>query len=181
MKLTKEIFNISKIASTDVMRANLNNVHITPKYIEATNGHMLVRVQIEDGIEALFPAKLFTSAAKGARKGELVKVEKSEGDKCCGDTYSFTVQGELASSTNLRDQSPSMSAYPDTDQVLPKGPFKTEIGFSPAYMEVIAKTAKQLGIKCLRMKVGEGCQPMRIEDEANPENFFILMPMRLDK
>lgn len=183
MRIKKELFSICELVSKDIFRESLNHVNLKNGYLEASNGHYAARFKAcepEESIDALLPPRLLLSAAKSVKKDQEIEILPAVGLHTEGVYTAKGLGSDL--SLNIRDQRKEVRPFPDLEQVTPKGPFVQEMGFDPKYLETIGKAARKAGIKCLRVLVPEHpYTPAIFQDEDNSENYFVLMPMRIEK
>lgn len=73
MLINKLNTEAAKFVSTDQSRPALNAVHITEKYIEATDGHIIVRIDLPKASESDFPTIPGFEPSKNSLAGTLVE------------------------------------------------------------------------------------------------------------
>jgi DNA polymerase III sliding clamp (beta) subunit (PCNA family) len=195
---------VGKAASTDAARVNLNSIHVTKDYTEATNGHILARVSVpfqwerEDLPEQIptsgetltpfiVPAKAAMSFKTFKAKGKYnnipsladalyVDVEKTNSN---GAAY-FTAT-DRESTINPTLQKIDMD-FPDIDRVIPfyEGDDIFHVRLNISYLETLLAIAKGTGSEFVNIDGVKGNnRPLLLRTENNGQKFTdVIMPVR---
>lgn len=171
MNLNTANLMVGKAASTDLTRYNLNSIHVTDSYTEATNGHILARVSLPfqfpiDDIPEVIKTEdaeyiePFIMPAKAAMLIKTFKAKKHGGYPCLNDALYIDVEktnmnGTVKFMTTDLDSTltPELSKikeeYPPCDRVIPKvNPVNDKAFhavFDISYLETLLAIAKSTG------------------------------------
>jgi DNA polymerase III sliding clamp (beta) subunit (PCNA family) len=196
---------VGKAASTDNLRMNLNSIHVTAEYTEATNGHIMARV----GLPLQFPCddvpdviktedaeylEPFVIPAKAAMSIKTFKAKGKTGIPCLIDTLYIDVEktnmnGTAIFSATDRESviNPILSkmdvGYPDTSRVIPSFTGEDDIyhtRLNIAYLETLLAIAKSTGSESVTIDArrGDG-RPVLLTAENDGQKFTgVIMPLR---
>ena len=182
--LRKQLKGMSRIAATKDIRYYLNGLHVVQDnrgtYIEATNGHMLGRLLIDETpianpCSVILPLESVKSLAATGKKGN--------------ESLCFTVDGVKISAINPQGETMIFQAiegkFPDCDRVVPT--LTSDSGlepstYNPEYIQAFADCANDLrghkstGISVQIKQRGNDSGIVNIDSE--PLFVGIIMPMR---
>jgi len=182
--LRKQLKAMSRIAATKDIRYYLNGLHVVQDnrgtYIEATNGHMLGRLLIDETpianpCSVILPFESVKTLSATGKKGN--------------ETVCFTVDGVKI--TVINPDSTSMvfqrveGTFPDCDRVVPK--LTSDSGlepstYNPEYIQAFADCANDLrGCKTTGISVQikqRGNDSGIVNIDSEPLFVGIIMPMR---
>jgi len=181
--LRKQLKGMSRIAATKDIRYYLNGLHVVQNnrgtYIEATNGHMLGRLLIDETpianpCSVILPLDSVKSLAATGKKGN--------------ESLCFTVDGVKITVINPDSTSMVFQAvegkFPDCDRVVPKltsdGGMQTST-YNPEYIQAFYDCAKDLGSSCKGVTVQikqRGNDSGIVNIDSEPLFVGIIMPMR---
>ncbi len=201
MNLNKLNLEVVRAASKDASRYNLNALHITPNYTEATNGHILARmtypVQFEPGDvpeviktgkkEDIIPFMVPIDALKGIKFPKKVSlpmladlyidVEATNGN---GNAKFGMTDLQTTTQPEIRKID---GEYPDTEACVPKGEPVFEISLDGRYLATLAEMASGLNIRTggitLRFYGFNSPAVMTAHNEEQ-EFYGLIMPMNGD-
>lgn len=181
--LRKQLKGMSRLAATKDIRYYLNGLHVVQNnrgtYIEATNGHMLGRLLIDETPIAtpgsvILPLESVKSLAATGKKGN--------------ESLCFTVDGVKI--TVINPDSSSMvfqrvdGTFPDCDRVVPSVVSDSGIEpstYNPEYIQAFYDCAKDLGSSCKGITVQikqRGNDSGIVNIDSEPLFVGIIMPMR---
>jgi DNA polymerase III sliding clamp (beta) subunit (PCNA family) len=180
----KQLKAMSRLAATNDMRYYLNGLHVVQDnrgtYIEATNGHMLGRLLIDETPivnpgSVILPLESVKSLAATGKKGS--------------ETVCFTVDGVKISAINPQGETMIFQAiegkFPDCDRVVPTVTSDSGLEpstYNPDYIAAFADCANDLrgrkatGISVQIKQRGNDSGIVNIDSE--PLFVGIIMPMR---
>jgi len=181
--LRKQIKAMSRLAARSDIRYYLNGLHVVQDnrgtYIEATNGHMLGRLLINETPVAnpcsvILPLESVKTLAATGKKGS--------------ETVCFTVDGVKISAINPQGETMIFQAvegkFPDCDRVVPKltsdSSFEPST-YNPEYIQAFYDCAKDLGSSCNGITVQikqRGNDSGIVNIDSEPLFVGIIMPMR---
>lgn len=148
--LEKELLAVHHVAGTDETRRNLLGVRVTGHFVEASNGHALVRrpraePDAAQGADIFVPAELAAKAPKLGPKG-LAVVQLQNG----GETVTLSSCGDAATVACER----ANYAWPDTEQVVGQAVRgqTVEVCLNPALLMAVVKALGWTGKD--RMAIG---------------------------
>lgn len=128
------------VAGTDATRENIACLYVTPSHVVATNGHALVRLAREPGVEdhdpILMPTALAERAAKATAKTQCAVILSNGGEQCraqIGDDVLSAPANE--------------SLFPDYGAVIPtyEGEQTIRLGINPWLLVQLAKAMGRTG------------------------------------
>jgi DNA polymerase-3 subunit beta len=181
--LRKQLKAMSRIAAKSDIRYYLNGLHVVQDnrgtYIEATNGHMLGRLLIDETPNAnpcsvILPLDSVKTLAATGKKGR--------------ETVCFTVDGVKISAINPQGETMIFQAiegkFPDCDRVVPT--LTSDSGlepstYNPEYIAAFYDCAKDLGSSCKGITVQikqRGNDSGIVNIDSEPLFVGIIMPMR---
>jgi DNA polymerase III sliding clamp (beta) subunit (PCNA family) len=179
----KQLKGMSRLAATKDIRYYLNGIHVVQNnrgtYIEATNGHMLGRLLIDETPIAtpgsvILPLESVKSLAATGKKGR--------------ETVCFTVDGVKISAINPQGETMIFQAiegiFPDCDRVVPTVTSDSGIEpstYNPEYIQAFYDCAKDLGSSCKGVTVQikqRGNDSGIVNIDSEPLFVGIIMPMR---
>jgi DNA polymerase-3 subunit beta len=180
----KQLKGMSRLAATKDIRYYLNGLHVVQNnrgtYIEATNGHMLGRLLIDETpianhCSVILPLESVKSLAATGKKGN--------------ESLCFTVDGVKVSVITATGETMIFQAiegkFPDCDRVVPSVVSDSGIEpstFNPEYIQAFADCAtdlrghKSTGISVQIKQRGNDSGIVNIDSE--PLFVGIIMPMR---
>jgi hypothetical protein len=180
----KQLKAMSRLAATKDMRIYLNGLHVVQNnrgtYIEATNGHMLGRLLIDETpianpCSVILPLESVKSLAATGKKGN--------------ESLCFTVDGVKVSVITAMSETMIFQAlegnFPDCDRVVPSVVSDSGIEpstYNPEYIQAFADCAtdlrghKSTGISVQIKQRGNDSGIVNIDSE--PLFVGIIMPMR---
>jgi len=179
----KQLKGMSRLAATKDIRYYLNGLHVVQNnrgtYIEATNGHMLGRLLVDETPVAtpgsvILPFESVKSLAATGKKGN--------------ESLCFTVDGVKI--TIINPDSTSMvfqrveGMFPDCDRVVPTVTSDSSIEpstYNPEYIQAFYDCAKDLGSSCKGVTVQikqRGNDSGIVNIDSEPLFVGIIMPMR---
>jgi DNA polymerase III sliding clamp (beta) subunit (PCNA family) len=203
MNLNKNNLLVGAMANKDGSHYNLNSIHLTKKFTEATDGHMLCRIDLPEQFEPedvpimvkTDKADFFDDAILSLDGLKNVKFTKSQLPIVDGQVYidveSSNKNGKVKMATTDLDNVFETNArkidgnYPDINLVLPKTPAKFRIGVS-------AKLLREMADLIVKGKKGtDALTVLEFRSEVDPIMFLsktnegqkitgLIMPMRLD-
>jgi len=179
----KQLKAMSRLAATKDIRYYLNGLHIVQDnrgtYIEATNGHMLGRLLIDETpianpCSVILPLESVKTLAATGKKGN--------------ETVCFTVDGVKITVINPDSTSMVFQAvegkFPDCDRVVPTvtsdNGMQTST-YNPEYIQAFYDCAKDLGSSCKGITVQikqRGNDSGIVNIDSEPLFVGIIMPMR---
>ena len=181
--LRKQLKGLSRFAATKDIRYYLNGLHVVQNnrgtYIEATNGHMLGRLLIDETPIAtpgsvILPFESVKSLAATGKKGS--------------ETLCFTVDGVKVSVINPQGETMIFQRvegmFPDCDRVVPSVVSDSAIEpstYNPEYIQAFYDCAKDLGSSCKGVTVQikqRGNDSGIVNIDSEPLFVGIIMPMR---
>lgn len=165
MNLNTANLKVVAAASNDDIRRNLNGIHVTPHYTEATNGHILARVSLPtqyepdelpvscptEAAENLKPFIIPTSGVKGLK---TFKARSRYGSiPCLEDTLYIDVKetnlnGHAKFAATDREQTITPiirkidAEYPETERIMPTEEESFHISLDANYMITLLEIAK---------------------------------------
>ena len=179
----KQLKSMSRLAATKDIRYYLNGLHVVQDnrgtYIEATNGHMLGRLLIDETPIAtpgsvILPLDSVKSLAATGKKGS--------------ETLCFTVDGVKVSVINPQGETMIFQRvegmFPDCDRVVPTVTSDSSIEpstYNPEYIQAFYDCAKDLGSSCKGVTVQikqRGNDSGIVNIDSEPLFVGIIMPMR---
>ena len=182
--LRKQLKAMSRLAATNDLRYYLNGLHVVQNnrgtYIEATNGHMLGRLlidetPIENPCSVILPLESVKSLAATGKKGK--------------ENLCFTVDGVKVSVITSTSETMIFQAlegtFPDCDRVVPT--LTSDSGlepstYNPEYIQAFADCANDLrGYKTSNITVQikqRGNDSGIVNIDSDPLFVGIIMPMR---
>ena len=197
--ITKGSLAVAKLASGDSFHRALTCVHVTPKYLEASDGHLAGRVThvdqlTHDGIDMLLDGagvEAWSKLLPAAREGEHAAPELRMNGKATlavGAVSAELQPSEVAEARN----------FPDLDQVWPTYEPDVTLGINPELLIRALQAAQALlgdkgkgvtiTLRAPRGRTGQvqpgeaAIDPIKIT-ATNPKSGqvgeFIVMPMRL--
>jgi hypothetical protein len=180
----KQLKAMSRLAATKDMRIYLNGLHVVQNnrgtYIEATNGHMLGRLLVDETpiatpCSVILPLESVKSLAATGKKGN--------------ESLCFTVDGVKVSVITAMSETMIFQAlegnFPDCDRVVPSVVSDSGIEpstYNPEYIQAFADCAtdlrghKSTGISVQIKQRGNDSGIVNIDSE--PLFVGIIMPMR---
>jgi DNA polymerase III sliding clamp (beta) subunit (PCNA family) len=179
----KQLKGLGRFAATKDIRYYLNGLHVVQNnrgtYIEATNGHMLGRLLIDETPVAtpgsvILPFESVKSLAATGKKGN--------------ESLCFTVDGVKV--TVINPDSTSLvfqrveGMFPDCDRVVPSVVSDSGIEpstYNPEYIQAFYDCAKDLGSSCKGVTVQikqRGNDSGIVNIDSEPLFVGIIMPMR---
>ena len=181
--LRKQLKAMSRLAPTKDIRYYLNGLHVVQDnrgtYIEATNGHMLGRLLIDETPVAnpcsvILPLESVKTLAATGKKGK--------------ETVCFTVDVVKISAINPQGETMIFQAvegkFPDCDRVIPAltsdSSFEPST-YNPEYIQAFYDCAKDLGSSCEGITVQikqRGNDSGIVNIDSDPLFVGIIMPMR---
>ncbi len=181
--LRKQLKAMSRIAATKDIRYYLNGLHVVQDnrgtYIEATNGHMLGRLLIDETpianpCSVILPLDSVKTLSATGKKGN--------------ESLCFTVDGVKITVINPDSSSMVFQAvegkFPDCDRVVPTvtsdGGMQTST-YNPEYIQAFYDCAKDLGSSCKGVTVQikqRGNDSGIVNIDSEPLFVGIIMPMR---
>lgn len=181
--LRKQLKAMSRLAPKSDIRYYLNGLHVVQDnrgtYIEATNGHMLGRLLIDETPVAnpcsvILPLESIKTLAATGKKGS--------------ETVCFTVEGVKISAINPQGETMIFQAvegkFPDCDRVVPTVTSDSVIEpstYNPEYIQAFYDCAKDLGSSCNGITVQikqRGNDGGIVNIDSEPLFVGIIMPMR---
>ena len=181
--LRKQLKGLGRFAATKDIRYYLNGLHVVQNnrgtYIEATNGHMLGRLLIDETPIAtpgsvILPLESVKSLAATGKKGS--------------ETLCFTVDGVKVSVINPQGETMIFQRveglYPDCDRVVPTVTSDSGMQtstYNPEYIQAFYDCAKDLGSSCKGVTVQikqRGKDSGIVNIDSEPLFVGIIMPMR---
>lgn len=206
MNINKLSLEVSKCASTERSRYNLNGVHFTPKFMEATNGHILGRITYP----IQFNPEEVPSVIKTAKKEEIkdfiipldgikeIKLPNGKGASLpiLNEVYidvEHTNSSPVArfSSTNLETTPVTEirkidGEFPKTEAIWPKDDQAVfEINVDPHYLKVMGEIGQSVASRSQGVTLtfyGKD-SPMKIKaynNDTSQEFTGLIMPMSGD-
>ena len=181
--LRKQLKGLGRIAATKDIRYYLQGIHVVQNnrgtYLEATNGHMLGRLLIdnhpfENQSKVIIPLDAVKTLAATGKKGN--------------ESLCFTVDGVKVSVINPDSTSMVFQAvegkFPDCDRVVPT--LTSDSGlepstYNPEYIPAFYDCAKDLGSSCKGITVQikqRGNDSGIVNIDSEPLFVGIIMPMR---
>jgi DNA polymerase III sliding clamp (beta) subunit (PCNA family) len=179
----KQLKGLGRFAATKDIRYYLNGLHVVQNnrgtYIEATNGHMLGRLLIDETPVAtpgsvILPFESVKSLAATGKKGS--------------ETLCFTVDGVKVSVINPQGETMIFQRvegmFPDCDRVVPTVTSDSGIEpstYNPEYIQAFYDCAKDLGSSCKGVTVQikqRGNDSGIVNIDSEPLFVGIIMPMR---
>jgi len=179
----KQLKAMSRLAATSDIRYYLNGLHVVQDnrgtYIEATNGHMLGRLLIDETpianpCNVILPLDSVKTLAATGKKGS--------------ETLCFTVDGVKVSVINPQGETMIFQRvegkFPDCDRVIPKLTSDSGIEpstYNPEYIQAFYDCAKDLGSSCKGVTVQikqRGNDSGIVNIDSEPLFVGIIMPMR---
>lgn len=202
--LLKKHHDITMFASNDGARYAISGVHYHPvkKFMEATNGRILIRVPVVEEFNNEFPPVKGAGVGlpeecqipPAALKKALANIPTKHNLPILECARLDTVKNEhgvikaTITATDLDDEqavtSKSIDAqYPNTEQVVPKDPPKFKICLAPKYVKLIAEYAVKHATETsgIVMEFTDELSPMcfHIDIGNGQKASGVLMPMRL--
>lgn len=182
--LRKQLKAMSRLAATSDIRYYLNGLHVVQDnrgtYIEATNGHMLGRLLIDETPNAnpcsvILPLESVKTLAATGKKGK--------------ETLCFTVEGVKITVITAMSETMTFQAvegkFPDCDRVVPTLSSGTDIKpstFNPDYIAAFHDCANDLrGYKTSNPTVQilqRGNDSGIVNIDSDPLFVGVIMPMR---
>ena len=181
--LRKQLKAMSRLAPTSDIRYYLNGLHVVQDnrgtYIEATNGHMLGRLLINETPVAnpcsvILPLESVKKLSATGKKGS--------------ETVCFSVDGVKISAINPQGETMIFQAvegkFPDCDRVMPTLNSDSNIEpstYNPEYIQAFYDCAKDLGSSCEGITVQikqRGNDSGIVNIDSEPLFVGIIMPMR---
>lgn len=205
MNINAANLKVGLAASTDPARTQINTIHITRGYTEATNGHMLARVSLpfqydpeevpimcptgkaEDIIPFAVMAKP-AMAIKPMKSNRRISMPCIDGNVFIDVTETNSNGTAAFSSTDLESTiSPKLTKldgdYPDTDKVIPTDEPDFKVLVSIEHLQTLLTIAKATGAETVLLSgESKGIKPLCLDSEnINTMQTFkgILMPIRL--
>ena len=179
----KQLKGMSRLAATKDIRYYLNGIHVVQNnrgtYIEATNGHMLGRLLVDETPIAtpgsvILPLESVKSLAATGKKGN--------------ESLCFTVDGVKVSVITATGETMIFQAvegkFPDCDRVVPTVTSDSGIEpstYNPEYIQAFYDCAKDLGSSCKGVTVQikqRGNDSGIVNIDSEPLFVGIIMPMR---
>lgn len=186
-------------AASDAGRYSLNFVHVSGSFTEASNGHVLARLnhdgltsddfpvvdgQATAGADLLIDPDALAKAAKSMPKRSHLPILETihAGVNPAGETVLTTTDLDSPSITKVKS---AEVAFPETDRVIPKD-IPPTIAFSARYLGQIAKWAQAHGklgkdtpIR-FHVKDKDSAARLQVELEDLRDALFVLMPVRVE-
>ena len=175
MNLNAANLKVGLAASTDKTKANLNSIHITSRYTEATNGHILARVSLPEQYDDDVPTCCPTSDARDivpvvvpAKPVMGIKIPKDKRptlnavyiDVEKTNTGKMVVFGTTDRKSTLTPTVDKIDdLYSETDRVLPSEsaiddmPFRTCLNID--YLKTLLEIAKSTGAEIVYLYGGD--------------------------
>jgi hypothetical protein len=203
MNLNRNNLLVSAMASKDTTRFNLNSIHLTSKYTEATNGHSFCRIDLPEQFDPEdVPAIIKTDKAENFQESILsldglknIKLTKSQLPVIDGQLYidvdESNKNGKVkVASTDLDNVFETNIAkldcnYPDISFVLPKTPAKFRIGVSAKLLrdmaDLIVKAKKGSQYETAILEFRSEVEPIMVLSETTEGQKItgLIMPMRI--
>ena len=179
-------------AKSDV-RHYLEGIHIGEKYLSATNGHVLMRIEhgqdVADSVPStgliVEPVKVATKRAPTGDNAEItLAFEEYIPTGCTAPSYSVSLSANNA--PGLEQKLSIVNAtYPDCERVIPArcSRYTTNNYYDANYLELISKAAKLLG-KAIDIKapmtqiLGKENSASLVEVYRREDVTMVVMPMR---
>lgn len=179
-------------AKNDV-RNYLQGIHIGEKYLSATNGHVLMRIEHGQDLAGLIPSvglivepvKVATKRAPTGDNAEIILIfEQYVPTGCTAPSYSVSLSANNA--PGLEQKLSIVNAtYPDCERVIPArcSRYTTNNYYDANYVELIGKAAKLLG-KAIDIKapmtqiLGKENSASLVEVYHRADVTMVIMPMR---
>jgi len=203
MNLNKANLAVAAAASIDLSRPNINSIHITDKFTEATNGPILARVSLPYQFDpGNVPFSCPTDKATEinpfiipAKSAVTIKLPKHRTLPMCNDTLFVDVEktnlseGAYFNATDLTSMISPMikkidSDYPDIDQIVK---IDDEVHFhtflSVNYLQTLLNIAKIVGCEHVTIDgYDKPNKPVIIKGEniEGQEFYGMIMPCRED-
>ena len=182
--------------SKNDVRNYLEGIHIGEKYLSATNGHILMRIEHGQDIAGLIPSVGFIVepvkvATKRAPTGDNAEImltfEEYIPTGCAAPSYNVILSANNAPGLEQK-LSIVEATYPDCERVIPArcSRYTTNNYYDANYLELIGKAAKLLG-KAIDIKepmtqiLGKENSASLVEVYHRADVTIVIMPMRPPK
>jgi|SRR3990167_99455 len=197
MNLNKANLAVGAAASVDPTRPNINSIHITDKFTEATNGHILARVDLPFQFDPLdVPASCPTEKAETiqpftipAKAVASIKMLRYRSLPICNEELFVDVEktnsGETAyfnATDTISTISPKIEKinndYPDTDRVVNiNDEVKFHTCLNIGYLQTLLSIAKTAGCSHVTIDGYEAKNKPVVFKSIDGQGFFgLIMP-----
>lgn len=201
-----QIDALALCVSKDVTRPAFNGIHLSPRYAEATDGHVLLRVFAEGVVgtaeypkiegfngptmpkkrgEVIVPTKAMCEAGKGIKKYRSLPILESLAIDARGADTSITMATTDMVEPKVTTSRTIEGPFPDTDKVIPGSRPDIRIGFNPHVLGQVIDAAKKLGSKHIVLETHGDIGAMSCGIREGVKGPFIafalVMPLRLSE
>lgn len=201
-----QIDALALCASKDETRPALNGIHLSPRYAEATDGHVLLRVFVEGVVgtaeypkiegfsgptmpkergKVIVPTKAMREAGRGIKKHRSLPILESLAIDARGADKSITMATTDMVNPKVTTSPTIEGPFPNTDKVIPDSRPDIRIAFNPHVLGLVIDAAKKLGSEYIVLETHGDIGAMSCgirEGVKGPFIAFALaMPMRLSE